>query len=136
MKPIEEFETQDNLDIAVKWWQEKLFLTGWVISASVCERREFESGDDLCGENVFDMVNKSCVIRILRKEEYGDRIIKYCAERILVHEMLHLKYNWLGAPDTLEGNYFDVMEHSLLEEMAKTLIMVKYGLDFDYFKEV
>ena len=34
-----------------------------------------------------------------------------------------------------EARYVDIIEHSLLEQMAKTLIMAKYDLPFDYFIE-
>lgn len=79
------------------------------------------------------MVNKCCTIRILDPIYYGERIIKYCAEQILVHELLHCKYNWICNENSYEGKYVDVMEHGLLEQMAKSLIMVKYGVGLEYF---
>lgn len=130
--PLEEFTNQIMLDACVKVWQDVLFLNDWIIKARVVSPDEFiEEG--VCGENEFDMVNKCCVIRIMSKKDYGDRVLKYCAEKILVHEMLHCKYNWLSPPDTMEGKYMDTLDHSLLEQMAKSLIMAKYGLSFDYF---
>ena len=51
-------------------------------------------------------------------------------------EVLHCKYNWIANNDSYEGKYVDVMEHSLLEQMAKSLIMTKYDLSLDYFKEI
>lgn len=130
--PIEEFTTDYSLKICLDWWTEKLFLKDWIIKATTASPDEMEL-EDVCGENCFDMVNRSCVIRILDKKYYGDRIEKYCAERILVHELLHCKYNWLSPPDTMEGKYFDTLEHSMLEQMAKSLIMAKYNLNLDYF---
>lgn len=131
-KPIEEFKSQEQLDECLKWWQEKLFLTDWIIVAHICEPTDF-SVEGRCGENCMLFENKACKIRILDKEHYGDRIIKYCAELILIHEILHCKYNFLVPNGNYEGKYLDVMEHALLEQMAKSLIMVKYGLDFSYF---
>lgn len=132
MKPIEEFETEEQLQECLKWWQEKLFLTDWIIKAKLCVPEDFIE-QNVCGENEFDMVNKCCVIRIMKKEYYGERILKYCAEHILCHELLHCKYNWLACENTYDGKYLDVMEHNLLEQMAKSLIMSKYNLDLDYF---
>lgn len=130
--PIEEFETEEQLQECLKWWQEKLFLTDWIIKAKMVSPDEFLE-ENCCGENEFDIVNRSCIVRILKKEFYGERVMKYCAEKILVHELLHCRYNWLMNNGTYEGKYFDTMEHSLLEQMAKSLIMAKYNLTLDYF---
>ena len=133
-KPIEEFTSKTMLNAALDVWKKDLFLDDWIIKAKICAPDEFKE-EDVCGENEFDMVNKCAVIRILDKKYYGDRIMKYCAEKILVHELLHCKYNWLSPPNTMEGLYMDTLEHSLLEQMAKSLIMVKYGLGLEYFME-
>lgn len=130
----EVFGSKEELNTCLKWWQEKLFLTDWIIKAKICEPCDFIDEGDM-GENSFDMVNKCCVIRILGKKYYGDRIMKYCAEKVLVHELLHCKYNWLANEGSYEGKYVDVMEHGLLEQMAKSLIMAKYNLSLDYFND-
>lgn len=131
-RPIERFASQDQLNECLKWWQEKLFLTDWVIKANICAPEDF-IGSNLMGENEFDMTNKSCMIRILNPKYYGDRIMIYCAEKVLVHELLHCKYNWIANESSYEGKYVEVMEHGLLEQMAKSLIMAKYDLSLDYF---
>lgn len=136
MKPIEEFKDKEELMECVRWWQHRLFLDGWIITANLVEPQDFIN-EDVCGECSFDMTNHCAVIRILEKRYYGeDRIMKYCAERILVHELLHCKYNWLTNANSYEGKYVDATEHGLLEEMAKSFIMAKYGLTFDYFKNI
>lgn len=131
--PKEVFETQEELDQYLKWWQEKLFLTDWIITANVCYPCDFFECDSM-GENSFDLINRCCVIRILNPKYYGEQIMRYCAEKILVHELLHCKYNWLKNNGSYEGQYIDAVEHSLLEKMAKSLIMTKYDLTLDYFK--
>lgn len=133
MQVKEVFESQEELNQYLKWWQEKLFLTDWVIKARISEPCDFADNGNM-GENEFDIVNKCCVIRILDKKYYGDRIVKYCAEKVLVHELLHCKYNWLANESSYEGKYVDVMEHGLLEQMAKSMIMAKYDLSLDYFE--
>ena len=130
--PIEEFTSQLMLNVCLDEWKKILFLEDWIIKATIVAPDEFLE-EDVCGENEFDQVNKCCVIRIMDKKYYGNRVMKYCAEKILVHELLHCKYNWLMPPNTLEGKYFDTMEHSLIEQMAKSLIMAKYDLKLDYF---
>lgn len=131
-KPIEEFSNQEELNQCLREWQYRLFLNDWIIKAYICEPSEFNL-QDCDGENEFQIVTKCSVIRILDKKYYGERIQKYCAELILVHELLHCKYNWLKDNGTYEGKYLDTMEHSLLEQMAKSLIMAKYGVGLDYF---
>lgn len=133
MQVKEVFTSQEELNQCLKWWQEKLFLTDWIIKAGISEPCGFTDSGNM-GENEFDMVNKCCVIRILDKKYYGDRIMKYCAEKVLVHELLHCKYNWIANGSSYEGKYVDVMEHGLLEQMAKSLIMAKYNLTLDYFE--
>ncbi len=135
MQVKEIFNSKEELYEYLTWWQEKLFLTDWIIKASICLPEDFIT-KNCCGENEFEIENKTCVIRILHPKYYGNRIMKYCAEKILVHELLHCKYNWIANNDSYEGKYVDVMEHSLLEQMAKSLIMAKYDLSLDYFKEI
>lgn len=134
MEIKEVFISKEELNAYLKWWQEKLFLTDWIIKAKICEPCDFVDEGNM-GENSFDMVNRCCVIRILDKKYYGDRIMKYCAEKVLVHELLHCKYNWIANESSYEGKYVDVMEHGLLEQMAKTLIMAKYDLSINYFND-
>lgn len=132
MEIKEVFKSKEELSDCLKWWQDKLFLTDWIIKVKICEPCDFIDEGNM-GENSFDMVNKCCVIRILDKKYYGERIIKYCAEKVLVHELLHCKYNWIVNENSYEGKYVDVMEHGLLEQMAKSLIMAKYDFSLDYF---
>lgn len=134
MEIKEVFNSKEELNTCLKWWQEKLFLTDWIIKARICEPCDFHN--EYCmGENSFDMVNKCCAIRILDKKYYSDRIMKYCAEKVLVHELLHCRYNWIANESSYEGKYVDVTEHGLLEQMAKSLIMAKYDLNLDYFND-
>ena len=135
MKVKEVFDSTKELNEYLKWWQEKLFLTDWIMRAKIVSPDEFVLGPDQMGENTVDLVNKCGIIRILDPKYYGDCVMKYCAEKILVHELLHCKYNLQCATDTYEGNYVDMMDHSLLEQMSKSLIMTKYNLPFDYFVE-
>ncbi len=131
-KPKDTFTSKEELDQYLAEWQSRLFLTDWIIKASVCEPDDFVI-KGCSGENEFQIVNRCCVIRIVDKEHYGDRIIKYCAELILVHELLHCKYNWIANNNTYEGKFLDASEHALLEQMAKSLIMAKYNVGLDYF---
>ena len=132
--PIDEFRKEEDLTACCAYWQRMLFLDDWIIKATVNAPEDFIN-KEVCGENIFDVINKCSRIRILEKKYYGDRIMYYYAEKILVHELLHCKYNVLSSGDNYESVMLDIHEHALLEEMAKTLIMTKYNLDLGYFKK-
>ena len=134
MEVKEVFKSKKELNDCLKWWQEKLFLTDWIIRAKIVSPDEFNSGPDVVGENTFDPTIKCSIIRIVDPKYYGDNnVMKYCAEKTLVHELLHCKFNWCSSNDTYESRYVDISEHSLIEQMAKSLIMTKYDLPFEYF---
>ena len=134
MKPIMEFTSEEQAYECLLYWQEKLFLQDWTIKLILASPEDMNQ-QDVCGENIFQVDNKCCVIKILRPEYYGDRITKYCAEQILIHELLHCKYNWCERNyDSIEVVYYDTLEHSLIEQMAKSLLMAKYDLKFSWFK--
>lgn len=137
MKPIEEFKTQEELIECLKWWQRRLYLDSWLIEAELVDMVIDVDGDDIpdaVGHNSFVYESEMSKIQILKKENY-DCYWRYCAEKILVHEILHCKYNWMQNQDwTYESAYVDAVEHKLLEQMAKSLIMAKYDLDLNYFQ--
>ncbi len=130
MQVKEAFTSKEELNQCLKWWQKKLFLTDWIIKARVCRKEDFKSDDKLAGENYFSTINRYSQISILEKEEYEQEkpIMKYCAEKILLHELLHLKF------DTIYSNQEDWVVHVLVEQMAKSMIMAKYNLTLDYFE--
>jgi len=131
--PIMEFKNDEELMTCLREWKKILFLEDWTIKGVLVDAIDSEEG--LSGRNNFVMVIKCSMIRLLKPtEDVRDRIAKYCAEQILVHELLHCKYNWVESKESLEAVYYDTLEHSLLDQMSKSLIMAKYGLTFDWFE--
>lgn len=91
---------------------------------------------DAAGYNTFIFESSQANIQLLSDETYKENntLFKHCMEKDLVHELLHCKYDWMGCQGgTYEGVYLDATEHQKLEEMAKSLIMAKYGVGYDYF---
>lgn len=134
-EPIIEFKTPEELETSLKEWQERLFLNDWIIKAKVVENEDID--EDNMGENTLDPVNKCAVIRIRKPdEETKDSITKAVYhECVLVHELLHCHMNFLEKEHpTIEEVLFDIREHALLEQFAKSLIMAKYGIGFDWFR--
>lgn len=136
--PIEEFENQKQLDACLSYWKEKLGLQNWLIVAKIIKQEDFEL-DGCSGENSFVYESRTSEIHLISKDEFPeDTVERYCAECILVHELLHCMYCYISYKGnknkkTYEAKYMKVNEHQKLDSMAKTLIMVKYNLPLDYF---
>lgn len=136
-EPIKVFN-EKSLKKCLKYWQKKLFLQDWIIKAKLCPVEDCDdiiSGSGAINEMVF--TNKSCLIRIgiISDEQRGNFLCKWYDEQVLVHELLHCKYAFMkGDGGTYEQVFLEMSEHQNLEELSKTLIMVKYNLPFDWFK--
>ena len=137
MEPIIEFKDEKELRKYIKWWQNVLYLNDWIISSCIVDAEMLMiHGKPMAGTNELDFTHKACVISVAKRtESMNDRIVKTPHEAVLVHELLHCKYNWLGG-ESYEKLYVEETEHALLEQMARSLIMVKYGLTPDWFNNV
>lgn len=131
--PIIEFENIEQAYECLKEWQTRLFLDDWIIKLHIKPMHEL-SANDCDGCVTCNWVRKSAIIELLDKET-DKHEIKFCHEKTLIHELLHCIYFEceLEKP-TIEEVYHDVKEHGLLEQMSKSLIMTKYNLTFDWFK--
>ena len=91
--------------------------------------------EDSVGENISIYENKCTTIHLANPESYpSGAMLRFCHEKTLVHELLHCKYCYMSPPETYEGKNLELLEHQRLEEMARSLLMVKYGVDPDWFK--
>ena len=136
-KPIIKFKDMKEANKYLKEWQTRLFLNDWIIKIIICDEKDFKLGEGYSGENSFNFTNKSSIIRIcnISLKEIEDYVAKICDEETLIHELLHCKYNWLNPAKTkYEDVIADEYDHHLLEQMANSLLMTKYNLDFDWFK--
>ena len=134
-EPINIFKSDEELQQSLKEWQERLFLTDWVIKAEITNEL---SSKGLHGHNDLKYSIKAAMIRINQETEVDgdDWIMRQPQELVLVHELLHCKMALLtNSNPTYEQYALEIAEHQLLEEMAKSLIMAKYNLTFDYFKK-
>lgn len=134
--PIMEFKDNRQLMKCMRYWKKILFLDHWIIKAALVDREDCKvDGEECAGKCHFQIAGSSSMISIaIPDDDMRERIAKYCAEKTLVHELLHCKYNWTVSPDSMVGNYFEAQEHSLIEQMAKSLIMAKYGLTLSWFE--
>lgn len=130
MDPVLEFKDIAEAYQYLHEWQHRLFLDDWIIKLRLVDAQEMKDNQ---GEShlVFE---QSAALIDLAVDDKDDNayVTKTCAEETLVHELLHLKYGYVEN-NSYEGKYLEVHEHQLLEQMAKSLIMAKYDLLFDWF---
>ena len=123
MTPIEIFNSQEELNLSLKEWQERLFLSDWIIKAILvdkCSDNEYGT----TGLNTRLPVQRTALIEILKTsshiEENHVQIAKQPHELILVHELLHCKKAFIQERDnSYEHSLAEYYEHALLEEIAK-----------------
>lgn len=136
-KPIELFKSDRQFQEYAKWWQHKLFLDSWFIVFHLAS----EDIVDETGERVvsglceYDFTNKEASITICNTTENDEgSVLRNISELNLIHELLHLKNEYILAVENPEDRSFHkYIAHQGLEEMAKTLLRVKYNLDCNYF---
>lgn len=131
-EPIMEFESQEELNESLAEWKKRLFLSDWNIKAYLVHGEEI-SGN--AGLSEVQWVNSCGTISIRYANEMPKGMIeKEPHEKILVHELLHFKYmSFASARSSIEDVFYDETQHKLLEQMAKSLIMAKYDIDYEWF---
>ena len=118
-------------------WQERLFLQDWIISLEFDD--SMEPLATICATDSLNVAD----IKMVSCETYGDicKQLKFCHEKILVHELLHIALR-IPSNDEVQDNQvcthevimFDALMHQRVEKMAKSLIMAKYNIGFDWFR--
>ena len=123
-------------------WQERLGLQDWVIALRYnCKESDMQL-DNVDGETEWSTSTKDAIIRILDPKEYGDRIENFDFEKVLVHELLHLKFAILDCEKgTYESKVMEVVRHQLIDDLARALVMAKRGetkrkLDCEKVKDI
>lgn len=135
IEPIKQFKNIRELKDCAKWWQKRLFLENWFIKYELVDKQlAKESGELIDGYCQFSVENKEAKI-VISNIQTEEGVIEFSAELTLVHELLHMKREYLqksyneGESESFE----DLLLHQSQEEMAKTLLLTKYGLEKDWF---
>jgi len=139
-KPKKVFDSSEELQEYVDYWVEKLFLTDWIIKAELVPTSRIEGS---YGKNINNWMLKTSHIQISVYDNDMREILiksknvrKFCQEQTLIHELLHSKYCIsMGKIDKYELLLMELTEHAKLEQLAKSLLMTKYDLTFDWFKD-
>lgn len=102
----------------LQYWKNKLKLNDWTIKLiDNCNICDFIL-KDVCGETEWDTTNKCAIIRIISEKEYGKRITPFIKEKVLLHELLHIKFAVLWESNSDIQN---IILHQHIEELAKLL---------------
>lgn len=131
---IYKFNDEAHLNACLEWWQMRLGLRDWIIKAKLTNDL---NDDDNHGENEYQPSNKCAMIRIRPFDSLcaDGWITKQPQELVLVHELLHCKiFQITYDTPSIEMILFNQAQHQLIEDMAKALIMAKYGLTLEWFK--
>ena len=109
-------------------WQERLGLQDWIITLRYnCKFSDMQL-ENVDGETEWSTSTKDAAIRILDPKEYGKRIEDFDFEKVLVHELLHLKFAILDCEkDSYESKVMEVVRHQLIDDLARALVMAKRG---------
>lgn len=130
------FKNLAEMEKYLREWQHVLCLDFWYITPRLVDELKDSDGEDCWGLNVHEQINRAATISVrkFRPGEDDQAPKKYCAESILVHELLHCHYNWL-AKDYKDhaAAFYDIKDHQQLELMAEALILAKYKLKRDFF---
>lgn len=135
-KPIIAFESEEQMVQCAKEWKKRLFLDNWCIGIKFAHESEM-SKNGRAGESEVHWENMEGTIYILYPQDLPEFFNNTSQEEALIHELLHFKYMgfFQNGSSTIEGVYYDVMQHQLLEQMARSLFLAKYDLPSDWFKK-
>ena len=136
-KPVEIFKSDQEFQIMAKDYQHKLFLDNWFIIFKLVDSPIYQDDLQLWGCCSYSFENSSAVITVYNGKDSIDAEYqsKNIAELTLLHELLHLKLEYMTDAENV-GNMSPLaisLTHQGLETMAKTIIMFKYNVPYDYF---
>lgn len=132
MKPSLYIKNEIELQNLLWEWQKRLELSDWFIGIAFADKEDM-SDPNWGGESEVQWVNKVGTIKILKREYIpSDLLIKQPQEEMLIHELLHFKF--IAFDDkTREEAHYEIMQHQLIENLARALYSAKYNLDHSWW---
>lgn len=131
-EPTDVFACDHDFEMCLRYWQNVLGLDGWVIEGYLADE-VLDDGEPVQGQSIWVREDRAAIIKVLRDDRNPDRVTRFCAECILVHELLHLHIGWFAPSDGSAAKYYDTEEHARLNNLARAFIMAKYGVSLKYF---
>lgn len=139
-KPIEYFTSDKEFQKYAKDWQHKLFLDNWFIKFELVESELYLDNENkdvsLFGYCEKNWGNHEALIKISHLKNSKGVVTRSIEELTLVHELLHCLLFPIEVDSeraTYEGLFLTLSNHTQIEQLAKSLLMTKYNLDYNYF---
>ena len=149
LKPTTKFKDNNEFQTVAKYLQHLLFLDDWfinfqLVADTIHYEREEDNEHDAVGLTTYDYGNREATIYVQNgdndsKKDADDNVLKNIALLNLIHELLHLKEEYIVLSDcypNMVDNLSDtdkVHKHMHLEQMAKSIFMAITGADKDFF---
>ena len=133
-EPVNSFESREELDKYLKEWQDRLFLSDWIIKVNIIPADEYNEVDSTGYCDCWSMHNTASIY-LKEYNEKDNSPKKIPQELCLVHELLHLKIERIDkdSKDPFVKRYNDNI-HQLVEQQAVSLLCAKYNITKDWFK--
>ena len=103
-------------------WQKRLGLLDWAVKIvdNLCPDDMDVNNVDGCV--IWEESIKTAKIEILDPKYYGDRMLPFDYEKILVHELLHLKLVLISDEvESLQARYM----HQIIDDLARAFVDAK-----------
>lgn len=125
--PIEKFKSVEEIESCACYYVNLLGLQDWRISYAFTD----EISEDSAGEcdAIFE---EKCARISIRQTIPDDLWFKEPQELVLIHELLHCKMP-LFYIEHLEGQVVEMYYHSLIDDWARSIFHVKYGIDNKWY---
>lgn len=151
LKPTTKFKDNNEFQTVAKYLQHLLFLDDWfikfqLVTDTIHYEREEGNEHDAVGLTTYDYGNREATIYVQngdnsseKSDENDDIVLKNIALLNLIHELLHLKEEYIVLSDcypNMVDNLSDtdkVHKHMHLEQMAKSIFMAITGADRSFF---
>lgn len=149
IKASTKFKSNEEFQEIAKYLQHMLFLDDWfikfqLVADTIHYEREEGNEHDAVGLTTYDYGNREATIYVQNgdtgsEKDEDDNVLKNIALLNLIHELLHLKEEYIVLSDcypNMVDNLSDtdkVHKHMHLEQMAKSIFMAITGADKDFF---
>lgn len=149
IKASTKFKSNEEFQEIAKYLQHMLFLDDWfikfqLVADTIHYEREEGNEHDAVGLTTYDYGNREATIYVQNgdtdsEKDEDDNVLKNIALLNLIHELLHLKEEYIVLSDcypNMVDNLSDtdkVHKHMHLEQMAKSIFMAITGADRSFF---
>lgn len=149
IKASTKFKSNEEFQEIAKYLQHMLFLDDWfikfqLVADTIYYEREEGNEHDAVGLTKYDYGNREATIYVQNgdndsEKDEDDNVLKNIALLNLIHELLHLKEEYIVLSDcypNMVDNLSDtdkVHKHMHLEQMAKSIFMAITDADRSFF---